>query len=1236
MADESAELVGGISVSVGASHQKLISDLEQANRILDQWERQVRNVPVGAQFVAPAATQRQQQAPTVRFGATATTQAQAGQAQTALQRAINAELAKTGELYDSQTGEIVSQTRAVRQQRQVVTELQQQASKSVDLNFDTTALQAELDKVLATLREITAEAGKLAQAPAKASSGAGGRGSRPRAPRAASGDEEQEGNQGGRLQIQRPVVETATVPFAVNRSEAALNRQRQAEAARASRIAYSTPDIGALEEQDRRKEASRARAAEQYVSSQSNSQASRSAQRATAQVDQLFQNVANAFAAQYEDAADTATRAPAGTGAPAQQGARRVTPLTAEQIAARDRQRAEEAARTPPPGPRYTGPTSGRGISGATGVGGRSTAALQTDAEIERRNQVALARREAEQVTTQRTGRTLASGFGGLFLGGARDRTRAENDLTIATQKRLKAQRELSADEFHVRDLEARGLKGTREFTDATDQLAASREVLNKRTREEGDALQKVQSFSGLAAGARNLAAVTVAGAAFGVGLEAINIALKAGEKAAAPYFDQFSGYAQKTADLTSALADQARQQQGNAQAVVAVRLAQAGFSQSAAASIQPIIQQRVQIEAGNKALVEQIETFRIAENLRKQSATAGIGGGGTGGVLGTSLFGIPSTGEQIGNFLGGLTPTQTTTGRPNTSGRGRPTIAADSQQAIAQTQAFARGLDFVNSQLAKGGLSTARFAQAASSADSRVEQTAQAFDSLSPEMAKAIRANNLYADSIAGATDKFTAAVNALKSIDLAGTIIGPQEAIAAEQARQQQARNSVEALRQQFAYERPATLNRLDREQAFALNTQIPAQAALQNLANPPTPVGTGIVTRNKQEQASINAQLTEAGHLQDQLNSYYEQGYQILQNTYHIPAQILGDIQSIGSEISATQAKISNEQSAYQVAQFNFQLLIAKRTLSDINGLTGKNFGGAGQSYLGQLERENLALSRQGQLLQFNLSQRQINFQQAVAGFTVPGLTPAEQNARVEEAKIETSYAQKQLDIQKQMFGNQVKIVDISNLRQGADLARQIQLLLRGRQVSLDTAAAEQKLARLQARQAILVQQAGTYISKVNAQVSAAMSEIEAIEKATGHAISQAETQGIAAAYRVGQAFFQGIMGGGLLSGGNSGGGGGTGGPPKKLASGGAFNTLSPTRIGGGALVGEAGSETLLVLSHPRAAGGGGGGGGNVYVTFGDVTIRTEADFQRLYQMVVRALGRDAATKGLRAPF
>jgi hypothetical protein len=539
----------------------------------------------------------------------------------------------------------------------------------------------------------------------------------------------------------------------------------------------------------------------------------------------------------------------------------------------------------------------------------------------------------------------------------------------------------------------------------------------------------------------------------------------------------------------------------------------------------------------------------------------------------------------------------------------------------------------------ALGDVSTAsyRVARSDDEVTQAVASAAASGDAFSATMAATDRIVLTFGDHVATASEH----LDALTQIAVGRSITPPEQlgrlALAQERQRQLEARASLDAIRSQQAYELPSQIGLAQRQTGYAIGTQQPAQATLGALASPNVPVGTGIAP---EDQRKLNDQLKDAQGLQTQLNAYYAEGQSIIENTYR-PAIVqnfgqaaanafdaaLSAVAQTGQQIAAIQAGISNEQAAYTVAQYNFQLQIAKRSLADIGGLTGKNLG-AGQSELGVLERENLALSRQGQLLQFNLSQRQINFQQALAGFQAPGVTPEERQARIHEAQIEADFAQKQLDIQKQLFGNQVQIVDISNLRQGVDLANQIALLTQGRKVTLDTQAAEQRLLRLQQLQQRNVAQVSTYLSAVDNLAGAAFARIQQLEGAYGGFLvgittTMLEQVGI---------YVNGLTA--ILSGA---GGGGAGQGTRKYANaaGGVYKTDGPTAIGNNAIAGEVAGETILILSHPHSANmtGGGGGPTSITINFGDVHVGSEGDIDMLVRKVTAALGREASLKGLR---
>jgi hypothetical protein len=467
-------------------------------------------------------------------------------------------------------------------------------------------------------------------------------------------------------------------------------------------------------------------------------------------------------------------------------------------------------------------------------------------------------------------------------------------------------------------------------------------------------------------------------------------------------------------------------------------------------------------------------------------------------------------------------------------------------------------------------------------------------------------------------------------------GTVIGPGGEFAGSAMQLQQER----AL--------PSFIGQQVRSSQYAQGTQLPMQAYLANLAAPPTTIGSSIAAAGSKaggaaEQAKINAGIKDAQGLQTTLDGFYAQGQKAVHDTYDPGVLqmfqqqgldtfhgLLGSVQSVGAEMSKIQSGVNMEQAQYAAAQYTNEIRIAARSLTDIRQLTGQIGASAGDN-LGIYERQNLLLGRQGQQLQFMLSQRQINFQTAIAGFQVPGLTPAEQNARVTEAKTEASYAQKQLDIQKKMFGNQVKVVDIGNLRQAVDLTAQIGLLRQGRSITLDIAIKQESLTRLNKLQAALMAQVNTYVGAVDSLSAKNIANLAEIEAATGSFIGTVGTMAAKAAYNTGRALYLGITGGVL--GGTSGSGTwqSSGTSSREGSHGHAAGFLGTTSGTTDMTVGEAGSETVAVLRNPRSVTPGGFGGG------GDIVINLTAtlDGAVVYRDVVRRMGRDAALRGLRSP-
>jgi hypothetical protein len=106
------------------------------------------------------------------------------------------------------------------------------------------------------------------------------------------------------------------------------------------------------------------------------------------------------------------------------------------------------------------------------------------------------------------------------------------------------------------------------------------------------------------------------------------------------------------------------------------------------------------------------------------------------------------------------------------------------------------------------------------------------------------------------------------------------------------------------------------------------------------------------------------------------------------------------------------------------------------------------------LGQLQNQQLKLSREGQRIQFDIAQRQINFNSALAQIEVPGATPAEMAARVANAKLLAREEQERLNRERQMFNIGVEIEDIGISRAAEDFLNiTLPEMFQGRAVQLE---------------------------------------------------------------------------------------------------------------------------------------------------------------------------------------
>lgn len=364
-----------------------------------------------------------------------------------------------------------------------------------------------------------------------------------------------------------------------------------------------------------------------------------------------------------------------------------------------------------------------------------------------------------------------------------------------------------------------------------------------------------------------------------------------------------------------------------------------------------------------------------------------------------------------------------------------------------------------------------------------------------------------------------------------------------------------------------------------------------------------------------------------------------------------ELFAKLTKYGTELANIQQDLADKQALNAIQDYNQAITITVRNLRDARALAGQKVA-QDKLGIGALERQNVLLQRQSQelafqsqQLQLQQEQRRINFQVAIAGFQAPGLTSEEREARIEQAKKEAAFAQKQLDIQKQQvalgrkqFKIGVEIQDRSFLRTVQELEFQLNSLERGRKLTIDTKEATDRAAVLEALIAQTTAQIGTIVDQAagiaekvisvgQAVASAAGGAVEAVVNATVDELTKGVHKYERLANEINRIANQ-IASGNYTNPGPSGRSETSG----IHAAGTLFNTSGATSM----IVGEAGTETVAVLRNPRtvSASVGGGGGGQVIIQFnGPMNVRSDDDVKAVAREVEKMMNTRGALIGLR---
>lgn len=746
-----------------------------------------------------------------------------------------------------------------------------------------------------------------------------------------------------------------------------------------------------------------------------------------------------------------------------------------------------------------------------------------------------------------------------------------------------------------------------------------------------------------------NLATITgsmmLAGVAFQVGMQAASAAMDAFMQVTYDGVEAATGYNATLKRVQEALAKQALETGGVRGAVAG------GF---AAAGMEPTPEQRSLLEGqvgavtATNRFVQQRDMLRTLENLRSSAPGAaqfGIAPGlvrPTGGLFGTVIGAQPSLDEMIGNELERLSPG----GLAGLFNAGWERAPFTGSPFDGTFELF--GLTEAGKQREKAQLD---FAESLNRELEQVGNTARvgvgdAFFRTPERLEQAAALDAIGANEIAAAVRD-----GAYEIRDANGEIVTSQEELAGivkDLGEALQLPSGREAYRA-GARQRNAAMMGI--EFGFQNQTNIvnPISNWRRLAVQRPLAFGTGWAGTDAASQAAMAAFGPGAQDSMATLNRAMAQGRQQALDLGVDPGDIRM-LESFGTQIRSIQTDLADRRLAVSTAAYNQQLMVAKRNLSDLAGLTGQ-VAEHEASALGIREQQNLALSRENtrlgreiQARSLDMAQRQLNLSVATAGFALAGETGAERAARREAAERDAALKQMDIDAQREMFANEGQIiqntilnVDEQNLRAFQDAVFAVQQIERERDLEKYSAAAEQFMGLLQQEADMLGAEIDAQITRGMNYVTLAQEEIRRVYIESGEILTGVN-EDIADSFKQIREDFDTWLGsiGDLvpLT---------PGGAPRKQpeegtgslryggAAGGAlFNTSGPGTL----LVGEAGDETVAVLRNPRLyTSAGGGSGVNLTLQFnGEINVREDEDINRIARVVEQMIQQRAGLLGM----
>ena len=785
-----------------------------------------------------------------------------------------------------------------------------------------------------------------------------------------------------------------------------------------------------------------------------------------------------------------------------------------------------------------------------------------------------------------------------------------------------------------------------------------------------GGVLQRGNVLKAQALGVAGIVGGTVL---FSAAMGAAQAGLMALSKVVGNAAESLMGFASTTTRVTGELAG-AVQGQGNlAGAGLSTKFAQLGIDSSKLGNVR----QASIAQAGAQNLQGQIDLLRSERNLGQRDMTKlgtfqGFGNGPLAGVPGLGWIGqTPGAIEQLVNNLktpateenvNNLVRTGVFTTEPSKATTDLQRFI-DDQVRSAQYSINALSNQFSGRTANITGMTAeqARAANAPFIAQTNQNATKGGFKgslvALSgPELEASTTALKAVGPEAAGLAEQLHSLGMGLKTA--AGTMPTADEWKSYWQSVVQGANapsipEMITAMRPQLT----AQARSIQRNRAFTEQTQIPVQFGAQLLANPLSAnPSQGITATSNQlgsqyagqpaamDQGQLSDYIAQIGETRDDLDALRDKGIQTMLDL-GVPQETIDSVGKLGGQIRDLSDSAESLQLGYQTAQYNRQLYLAKRALSDIIGLQGKSSaataaGTVNASKMGELQRAQLQDERELARIQIARSRREIEFNLALSRLSTPGATAEERATRRAEAEAIAREQKKELNIQERSTLRGFRIQDIGISRDARDAIFAIKDLQAQQGLAIQLRGIEKlieaKQQMLQVRQAYLdtAIEAGISLKRLandaQGQIEAATGDFTDTYKGELETVFDLIVKDSVKAYndfikQTGAPSLSPDQGGDTPQ---NHGNYATGTP--------GFRVSSPTRF----TAGEAGSEEVIVLRNPRSGmttamspawDGSGGAPVMLTVNMNGMVVRSNQDIDEIVRRVERLLNEKAAMMG-----